>query len=354
MEMNDAICRPKEITCDEIWELYKLLECLDKRYMWYDARDKGYDNEKLYYLETVTLGDDGIVYEAPDPMGMQFPYSKNEWVELVLRDIENGKEKRCTCRVTVDALDKNDKSVDELLDMHQLRVAKEDELDGIPYEEKRVYGSESKLLIPVNDYPVPVKKEYTEKGERAKTAAHWLLRFLQNSHVLYKEGMDAGVSRCDIVFMCDHAPGRFVEVYVWFFEDEAKVLARYSSIGADICKRSEHRNELYKLLNFINTCDIMASPADGKQMRNLAIQHCPRICLTEEDESYDVSIMTIINYDFWKAATAMTYLYITEYLPKLMDMLAPYVFDLLNGEMSVSDAIAGVKSNLKNNGGNPL
>lgn len=31
MNINDNICRPEEITCDTVWELYKLVQCSDYR-----------------------------------------------------------------------------------------------------------------------------------------------------------------------------------------------------------------------------------------------------------------------------------------------------------------------------------
>ncbi len=67
------------------------------------------------YLEAVTLGDEGVIYDGPDNMGMMLPYNKNEWVRLVLKDIENGKTKKNDIKIKLDAFRRNEVSPNELL-----------------------------------------------------------------------------------------------------------------------------------------------------------------------------------------------------------------------------------------------
>lgn len=64
MRINDN-SRPKEITSNEIWELYKLFEGLDEHYVFYDRCDAPKNREELFYLAGTRLGDDGMIYEAP-------------------------------------------------------------------------------------------------------------------------------------------------------------------------------------------------------------------------------------------------------------------------------------------------
>jgi len=63
MRINDN-SRPKEITSDEIWEVYKLLESLDEHYVFYDRCGAPKNRDELFYLAGTAIGDDGMVYEA--------------------------------------------------------------------------------------------------------------------------------------------------------------------------------------------------------------------------------------------------------------------------------------------------
>ena len=103
MKINDN-SRPREITSNEIWELYKLLESLDEHYVLYDRHYAPQDREELFYLAGTTVGDDGVGYESPDSMGLQLPYSKNEWVELTLENMANGRKQKAVVRIKVNTL----------------------------------------------------------------------------------------------------------------------------------------------------------------------------------------------------------------------------------------------------------
>lgn len=88
--------------------------------------NKAKDDEKLYYLAEVTLGDGGITYGcAPDAMGYILPEGKDEWIEIVLRDIENGKAQSYRCRIQVNALYHKDISVVNLPKSYKLRLSSE-------------------------------------------------------------------------------------------------------------------------------------------------------------------------------------------------------------------------------------
>lgn len=342
MMMNDAICRPKEITCDGIWELYKTLEGLKNRYLWVDLLEKAEADEKLTYLEKVTLGEDGMIYEAPDSMGIELPYSKDEWVQLVLKDVENGKSKRIICKIKVNALRNVQVSPEELLKRNHLRIAEVDDLKGVTFEREKSYDDEPGAMIPVNDHPVPIQRTYAKKGGRVGAMARDFKDYLKSFQIPYKEDVDMGVRRFSFVFMCENAPGGFVEGCIWFFDKAAEVRTYYNSIGADVCRRSEYRAELYRLLNFINARVYMACSDGGNGTFDSAMLYTPRMYLTEDD-GFDVSITTIINYDFWRLASYETHTYVTAYCPELLDRFAPYVYGVLEGKLSAEDAISGMK-----------
>lgn len=211
--------------------------------------------------------------------------------------------------------------------------------------EDKSYKGEPGARIPVYDYPIPITKEL--KGERSSAVAHHLKNYLSYNSIPCKEDLDMGVRRFTFVFMCADAPGGFVEGCIWFFDKAAEVRLYYNSIGADICKRSEYRGELYRLLNFINARVFMECSDGGNGKYQAPIWYTPRIYLTE-DTGYDISITTIINYDFGEKARHETHDYITAYCPELLDRLAPFIFRTLKGEMNVSDAIFGIKREMLN------
>lgn len=55
MKMNEN-CSPQGLYCNAIWELYKLLETLDKRYLLFYSYNRVGQHKELYYLEEVNIG----------------------------------------------------------------------------------------------------------------------------------------------------------------------------------------------------------------------------------------------------------------------------------------------------------
>ncbi|MDY6356503.1 MAG: hypothetical protein SPL59_04645 [Catonella sp.] len=343
MRINDN-SRPKEITSNEIWELYKLFEGLDEHYVFYDRCDAPMDREELFYLARTTLGDDGMIYEAPDNMGLQLPYSKNEWVELSLENIANGRRQKVTVKIVVNTLLKKTLSVEELLEKKHIRIPKEDELKDAEYEEIR-YGTDKDFILeklPTTHFTVEITPSYSKKRRDSERAAHWLESYLRSCAVPYKKDIDLGVARFTFVFMCENAPGGFIEGCIWFFDKVAETRVYYNQMGADICRKSECRQDLLRLLNFINARVFMELNDGGNRWYDPQILYTPRMYLTEDD-GYDISITTMLNYRFWKMAETETDDYITAYQPELLDKLAPFVFGLLKGELTADDAILGIE-----------
>ena len=348
MRINDNN-RPKEITSNEIWELYKLFEGLDEHYVFYDRCDAPKDREELFYLAGTTLGDDGVIYEGPNNMGLQLPYSKDEWVELSLENIVNGRKQKVSVKIQVNTLLKKTLSVEELLEKKRIRIPKEDELKDAEYEEMN-YGTGSDMSvekIPVMNFPVEITTPFAKRKRESERAAHWLESYLRNCAVPYKKDIDHGVTRFTFVFMCENAPGGFTEGCIWFFDKVAETRVYYNQMGADICKRSEGRQDLLRLLNFINARVFMELNDGGNRWYDPQILYTPRIYLTEDD-GYDISITTMLNYRFWRTAESETDDYITAYQPELLDKLAPFIFGVLKGELTAEDAISGIEHDILN------
>ena len=348
MKIND-MNKPKEITSNEIWELYKLLESLDEHYLFYDKCDASESREELFYLERTSIGDEGMIYDAPDNMGLQLPYSKNEWVGLKLKNIANGRKQNVAVKIEVNTLLKKSLSVEELLEKNHIRIPKADELKTAEYEEIH-YGSGRDLTverIPITHFPVELTENYAKRKRDSERVAYWLERYLRDFSIPYKKDIDLGAVRVKFVFMCENAPGGFTEGCIRLFDKAAEARVYYNQMGAEICNKSKCRQDLLRLLNYINARVFMELSDGGDRWYDPQILYTPRMYLTE-DEGYDISITTMINYRFWRMAEMETDDYIMAYQPELLDKLAPFIFGILKGELTVNDAINGIKCEVLN------
>ena len=61
------------------------------------------------------------------------------------------------------------------------------------------------------------------------------------------------------------------------------------------------------------------------------------------NDFYDITITTIINYDFWEVAPIETADYMTAYCPELLDWLALPVFGVLFGQITCDEAVMFIK-----------
>ena len=67
-----------------------------------------------------------------------------------------------------------------------------------------------------------------------------------------------------------------------------------------------------------------------------------------EDGCNDITMTTVVPYEFYEIATLETEDFFTACLPELMDNLSPAVFPLLLGKINLEDAIAYVKCKILN------
>lgn len=99
--------------------------------------------------------------------------------------------------------------------------------------------------------------------------------------------------------------------------------------------RSPYKEEFFRLLNYINARVFLGCYSE---LSGTSLLYTPRIYMTEDD-CFDITMTTLIPYDFWEVAPAETMDYITAYCPELLDKLAPVIFGVLLGEISISNAI---------------
>ena len=127
------ITESKETSCNEIWELYVIMKNLDKNYLWVDTKRNVCHEEKLFYLDDVSVHQGETQYEY-DPMGMELPAHKYEWVEFDLMRVENHNIIKEKYRISVDVLYENKKSVKQLMQENRMRIPGEKEISEAKYE----------------------------------------------------------------------------------------------------------------------------------------------------------------------------------------------------------------------------
>ena len=108
------------------------------------------------------------------------------------------------------------------------------------------------------------------------------------------------------------------------------------------------RQALYRLLNYINASVwLTLSDGSGSGLYKPSHLYTPRLYITE-DECYDITLATIIPYDFYELAPLETEDYITAYCPELMDRISIPIFGVLLENMSIGEAILYVKKYIIN------
>lgn len=177
-----------------------------------------------------------------------------------------------------------------------------------------------------------------------RTAIKRFMDYLKEHNIYYELSIDNGVRMITMVYHVEDAPDRCIESCIWFYNDCAEVRAYYSALGAEICRESEYRGELLYVLNYINAA-VFLSCGNGGGIYEPHMLYTPRIYMTE-DGCFDITITTIINYDFWEVAPVETEDYITIYCPELLDRLTYAIFGVLLGQISSDDAKSKIRQDI--------
>lgn len=163
--------------------------------------------------------------------------------------------------------------------------------------------------------------------------------YMKNHNIPFIEDNDDGFARYTMQYRADNAPDGYVESCIWFYKrDTAEVRVYYNAAGAEICRNSKYIDTLLQLLNYINA-RVFLSCGDAYGLYEPHMLYTPRMYLTV-DGCFDLTITTIINYDFWEVAPMETLDYMTCYCPELLDKLSYPVFSVLKGDSTIEEAIA--------------
>ena len=168
-------------------------------------------------------------------------------------------------------------------------------------------------------------------------------QYLKSHNLEYVKSIDNGAVLITMAFPAPKCPGKWVEGCVWFYKECMEARTYYSETGANFCRKSEHRDELFRLLNFLNArVFLYATDGFGNRIYNPHLLYNPRIYMTEDD-CFDITITTTIPYDFYELAPLETADYLTMFCVELLKDLSAPIFFLLLGEWSVDQSISYVE-----------
>ncbi|MBR4605738.1 MAG: hypothetical protein IKO41_05875 [Lachnospiraceae bacterium] len=338
-----TIRRPKEITSDVLWELYQLLYTMENPYLFYEARTNGQKKDELFYVESICIGDQGLIYGGYDNMGMELPTSKNEWVELMLTNLENGRKQRFQRTIWVNALYVNHKSVQDLLAINDLRLSTGKELQDVTYEARSLYDGIPKIPLP--SYSIPVEVHKTIESKRRDTAwrnAHSLAFDMSMHQIAFRQEEQKGLTTQEIFFAAEHVPGGILRGTIQYFDLAAEFKLFIPPVYLEKYVGIEQKEELLRFLNEVNARILPRYQADTVVTNDTKSPFSWRIYYARKT----VCLVTMIPFLLWGEQRRRTHGTILKDSPKFMDQLSQFIMDILSGEKMTDEAITELEQTL--------
>ena len=174
-----------------------------------------------------------------------------------------------------------------------------------------------------------------------------MTKYLKEHFIQYHEDIEGGVSRYTILFEgYDLCPDKVLEACIWFYPDSMECRVYYDRNASDWCRKSEHRNELMRFLNYCNA-NLWICAEDGMDgtLYPPHYLHTSRFYITE-DGHFDITMTAMIPLDFYELAPLETEDYITAACPELLNQLSMPIFYVLLGKMSAEDAIKMIETEI--------
>lgn len=179
-----------------------------------------------------------------------------------------------------------------------------------------------------------------------KNSKRMIEKYLKQHFFKYVKDIEDGTERISIVFNgYDCCPDSIIESCIYFNSDSMECRTYYSQSCAKWCAESSYRQDLYRLLNFINARVFPTTPDDGigGMLYKPSYLYSPRMHITE-DGCFDVTLTTIIPYDFFDVAPLETLDYLTVSCPELLNKLSLPIFSILLGKWYIISAISYIKT----------
>lgn len=172
--------------------------------------------------------------------------------------------------------------------------------------------------------------------------------YLKAHNIQFRQNMtDDGIPQITMLFQnCDMCPEEVTEGCIFFYDDVMEARVYYSEFGAEMCRTSEKRPELYRFMNFLQA-RIWPRVADGMDGRLYSSQYLfyPRFYVTE-DEMYDITATMCVPYTYYELDELETEDFITAALPDLMNRLSVPIFFILLDKITADEAIEMVEKDL--------
>ncbi|WP_248621327.1 hypothetical protein [Enterococcus cecorum] len=181
-----------------------------------------------------------------------------------------------------------------------------------------------------------------------KTAVISIEKYLRRHLIKYIKDVEYGTERLTMIFKgYDKCPGEIIEACIYFFSDSMECRVYSNEIGARWVSESKYKQDIYRLMNFINARIFLTTPNDGLggMLYKPSNLYTPKIYITE-DEHWDITLTTVIPYDFYELAPIETADYLTVSCPELLNQLSGPIFLTLFGKITVDEAIREIKSSI--------
>lgn len=178
-------------------------------------------------------------------------------------------------------------------------------------------------------------------------AKNKLCAYLKRNNISFSNDLDNGTARITMLYNdCNNCPDKVLESCIWFYDNEMELRVYYNANASSWCRKSDHISNLMRLFNYINA---LVWPRTADVTNHALYQphhlHTPRLYMTE-DGFNDITLTSVIAYDFYAVAPLETEDYITACCPELLDKLSPVIFGTLLGQLNVEQAICYVKEHI--------
>lgn len=219
--------------------------------------------------------------------------------------------------------------------------------------EKRILAGEIKTtsLAEFKERQKEKRKQLRNMSQALKVKSE-IQTYLKSHNIYYEDAVTDDISHITMVFNnCDRCPGRFTEGSIYFYENCMEARVYYSELGTRICNESKNRPALYRLMNYLNA-KVWPCVTDGMSGALYSSEYLviPRFIITEDGRN-DITTIMAIPYSRFIMDALQIEDYITAALPNILDSLSASIFLLLDGRISVEDAIEMIEAEVHGEGG---
>lgn len=192
-----------------------------------------------------------------------------------------------------------------------------------------------------------IRKKKVEGSQEANEMIARFSSYLKAHNIQFaRHTAEDGTPQITMVFKnCDMCPWEITEGCIFFHDDSMEARVYYSELGAEICRDSEKRPDLYRLMNFLHARVWPMVAYETEDGIYSSQNFCPRFYVTE-DERFDITAAIVISYFHYELDELQTEDFITAALPDLLDRLSIPIFFLLGGKITLEEAIGMVKNDI--------